>query len=328
MHLPLHLLRAAKYRLKGKWQAMQLPAGIVQNARGKLIICYHAIDYRTDTTVNSKCVSVSLFEQHLRYLKKYTNFITLKQYIEDDIVADKLNIAITFDDGFRNNYTLARPVLEKYNAPATFFITPIWHQGKNILWPDLVDHATRYAPDKITIAGEQYLKGAGGRFFHSSGLAIHQHVIRQNRVFIDKLYEALLPYATFMQKPDMDVYWQLMSPGEITALSSNDIFTIGSHTYTHTSLIYLDKQEAMNELTLSRAVLQDLIQKPVDYFAAPFGQFDADTIVYARNAGYTFQPMDTVDHSVFSDKDIASRFSINPYISAYDQLLFIANGHY
>ena len=328
MQVPVHLLRKIKYSAQGWVTARLLPADTIQRARGKLILCYHGIDYVTDTSVNTKFISCSLFDQHLKLLKQYTNVISLNQYIDNDVVSDKLNIAITFDDGFKNNYTLARPLLEKYNVPATFFITPIWHQGKRILWPDLVDHATPYAPNSITIAGEQYFKKAGGRFFHSSGLAIHQHVIKQNRDFVDKLYEAFLPYAAFMQKPDMDVYWQLMSPAEIKALSSNDIFTIGSHTYTHTSLIHLTEQEAMNELTLSRSVLQDLIQKPVNYFAAPFGQFNADTIVYARNAGYTFQPMDTVDQSVFSDKDIASRFSINPYISAYNQLLFIANGHY
>ena len=328
MYLPLHLLRAAKYRLKGKWRAMQLPAGIVQNARGKLIICYHAIDYRTDTTVNSKCVSVSLFEQHLQYLKKHANFISVKQYIEDDIVADKLNIAITFDDGFRNNYTLARPVLEKYNAPATFFITPIWHQGKNILWPDLVDHATPYAPNSITIAGEQYLKKAGGRFFHSSGIAIHQHVSKQNRAFVDKLYEAFLPYAAFMQKPDMGIYWQLMSPDDIVALSSNKLFTIGSHGYTHTSLPYLSDNEMMHELTTSKQVLEELMQKAIEHFAPPFGHFDSRSIANTRTAGYTFQSLVDSVKIEPGDSYLLPRLVINPYISAYNQLLFIANGRY
>lgn len=307
---------------------MQLPATTIQQARGKIIICYHGVDYRTNTSVNNKFVSAALFDQHLRLLKQHTNIITLKQYVENDVVPDRLNVAITFDDGFRNNYTLARPLLEKYNAPATFFITPIWHQGKNILWPDLVDQVTSNAPRTIEIAGEQYSKGLNGRFFHSTGLPIHHHVIKQNSTFVNYLYEVLLPYAAFMQKTDMDVYWQLMSPEETIALSQNPLFTIGSHTYTHTSLIHLSKEEAMQELTVSRSVLENLVQKPVDYFAAPFGHFNSDTIVYARHAGYTFQPMDTVDRTVYHDTDIVSRFAVNPYISANDQLLFISKGQY
>lgn len=326
MNIPIHYLRTAKWILQGKWKAAQLSPEVLQNARGKIVLAYHGIDMVNGTSVNTKFRGVKKFEEEIRLLKKHTNVISLKDYVDDKLNPEKLNVAITFDDGFQNNFFLAKPILEKHNLPGTFFITPIWEQEKNILWADLVDQVTSFAPHTISIAGEAYTKNIFGKYFHTSGLSIHQHVITQNGSFIEEIYTEFMPFAKFMQNDSVDIYWKVMTPRMVKELSDCDLFTIGSHGFTHTNLCFLSNEETIDELKISKIILEKLIQQPVDFFAAPFGAHDERTISLTRQAGYTHQVFATLFiKKLETEKDIVPRFGINPYLSPKHQLLFIAN---
>lgn len=329
MKLPLHYLRTAKYYLRGKWRAANLPAGVVANARGTVVLAYHGIDYANDTSVNTKFRGQKYFEEEIKLLSQFANIVSLDDYVNDNIDPRKLNVAITFDDGFLNNYQIARPVLEKYNAPATFFVTPTWQQGKDILWPDLVDHTLPYAPAILKVREEVYSKDVFGRYFHSSGLPIRQHIIRQNRSFLDELYLVLMPLARFKANAAIDIYWKLMGEKHLAELAANPLFTIGAHSCTHTNLCYIGDKEALDELGESKRILESVIQKEVSYFAAPFGAYNDRTIGLTKNAGYKYNALAHLfDVKHEQDAGIIPRFVTNPYLSPAHQLLFIANKKY
>lgn len=326
MKIPIHYLRKSRYYLTGKWKAMKLPANVLQNAHGKVVIGFHGIDLKNNTAVNTKFVSVKKFEEEIKLLAKHTNLVSLNDYVTDKLNPDKLNVAITFDDGFQNNYFLAKPILEKYNTPAAFFITPIWYQQKNILWSDLIDNTTKSAPASFTVGNEQYRKNIFGNYFHSSGEPIHPHVMKQNRAFINELYHELLPYAKFMEERSMDIYWKLMTDQQVKYLSAHPLFTIGAHGFTHTDLTNLSDEEVMDELTTSKNILENLIQKKVEFFASPFGAHNERTIELTRKAGYSYQVFTRVTNGKWENqKDIIPRSINNPYLSPYHQILFIAN---
>lgn len=89
------------------------------------IIMYHSVSAQADPA-NRTNVSVAAFERQMRYLKERRyNVITLEtlaELIKNKKKIPPQSIAITFDDGYKNNYTFAYPVLKKYNLPATIFI--------------------------------------------------------------------------------------------------------------------------------------------------------------------------------------------------------------
>lgn len=326
MRLPVHYLRTAKWKWQGKWKAAQLSPQVLQNARGKIVLGYHGVDMVNDTSVNTKFSGIQNFEEEIRLLKKHTHVISLKDYVEDNLNPEKLNVAITFDDGFQNNFFLAKPVLEKHNTPATFFVTPISHQGRNILWPDLVDHATPFAPQVMRIGEERYTKNILGKYFHSSGTPIHYHLAQQNSTYINMVYDVFLPFAEFMKNERMDIYWKLMTDRMIKDISENKLFMIGSHGFTHTNLCSLEDKEVMFELETSKNILEQLVQQPVTFFASPFGAHDERTIFLTREAGYEYQVFATLNDLKWEkEKDIVPRFGTNPYLSPVNQLLFIAN---
>src|SRR5687768_6811108 len=70
------------------------------------------------------CVTPANFEQQLDVLKRkfrVTKAADLLNHLSNRSIRDK-SVCITFDDGYRDNYTKARPLLENTSCPATFFI--------------------------------------------------------------------------------------------------------------------------------------------------------------------------------------------------------------
>jgi len=90
------------------------------------ILMYHSINPRQDPCIKSLIVSPQIFERQMRFLKSYRyNVVTLE--VLAGLIKNKKKIpprtlALTFDDGYKDNYTYAFPVLKKYNLPATIFI--------------------------------------------------------------------------------------------------------------------------------------------------------------------------------------------------------------
>ncbi|MBN2453899.1 MAG: polysaccharide deacetylase family protein [Candidatus Omnitrophica bacterium] len=88
------------------------------------VLMYHSIDYNDN--VSKLSVNPESFERQMKFLhdNKY-NVVTLAGiagYIRGGGKIPRKTVAVTFDDGFYNNYEYAFPVLKKYNIPATIFI--------------------------------------------------------------------------------------------------------------------------------------------------------------------------------------------------------------
>ncbi len=89
------------------------------------ILMYHSV---TDhpTTTGMLTVSTAVFRSQMRFLKEHKyNVLPLEilaKLIKDGKKIPPRTLAITFDDGYRDNYLYAYPILKEYNLPATIFI--------------------------------------------------------------------------------------------------------------------------------------------------------------------------------------------------------------
>jgi peptidoglycan/xylan/chitin deacetylase (PgdA/CDA1 family) len=63
------------------------------------------------------------FESKLKCLAKTTNVVSMDDYFAGRLSVNKINVVITFDDGYRSWITTASPRLRELNMPATFFVT-------------------------------------------------------------------------------------------------------------------------------------------------------------------------------------------------------------
>lgn len=101
------------------------------------VIMYHYVRDLVNTRyTNIKGLDVIKFEKQLEYLSKIYNFVTAEQVIDfykNNTKLPKNPLLLTFDDGYKDCYTYALPILEKYNAKGVFFIPSENYESKKVL---------------------------------------------------------------------------------------------------------------------------------------------------------------------------------------------------
>jgi len=63
------------------------------------------------------------FKTNMYFLKKNTNVVSIEDFFSGRLSSEKINVVITFDDGYKSWLSYAIPVLKDLGLPATFFVT-------------------------------------------------------------------------------------------------------------------------------------------------------------------------------------------------------------
>ncbi len=90
------------------------------------ILMYHMISpHKKDAKFNGLRIDPTLFEKQLQYLKdEGWSFFTMSELVEKKDNIPSKSIAITFDDGYEDNFSNAFPILKKYNIKVTIYL--VW----------------------------------------------------------------------------------------------------------------------------------------------------------------------------------------------------------
>ena len=93
-------------------------------------------------------ISEEEFEKHMEYIKDMKTY-KMEELEKMNYILDEKSILVTFDDGYKNNYTKAFPILKKYNIKATIFLNTVyiendkdylnWNEIKEMYESGLVD---------------------------------------------------------------------------------------------------------------------------------------------------------------------------------------------
>lgn len=121
--------------LAGKLGGYQL-ARVLTRKQPKILM-YHRFSFEK----KGHEVTAATFEQHLCLIKRYFKPMTLAslaQAIQQTGKAPSNSVVITVDDGYRDFYEVAYPLLKHYAVPATFFVTTGFVNKDLWLWPDQV----------------------------------------------------------------------------------------------------------------------------------------------------------------------------------------------
>lgn len=156
------------------------------------VLNYHSVSARPGWLLNADTISLTpaRFEEHLRYLKKH-RYRTLFVSELHDILSDPDRqsrtgkyVALTFDDGYGDNWIAAFPLLKKYGMKGTFFVTTDFVEPREKVRPNLEDvWAGRSSASEL--AWEGYLTWREIREMEQSGFArIEAHGEQHTRVFV------------------------------------------------------------------------------------------------------------------------------------------------
>ena len=214
-------------------------------------------------------ISQEYFENVLAYLKDNGfEFITVSELTKRN-KTDKL-VALTFDDGYSDNYNFALPSLLKFNATASFF--PVVNPCKNntVLPLDIYYQCIDGMKLNETERAE-YISGTTKQNFYWSEPEMQMNII--NSLF-----------KTFPKKNRVSY----MSAEQLKEISDKG-FEIGSHGMTHSLLIaeYMNEEKVFNEMQKSKQWLEAVTGKPVTAYCFPAGRYNAEMIQLAKLVGYT-----------------------------------------
>lgn len=112
----------------------RLHALFLRNAA--VIVTFHRV--HDTTSADGLTTGIGMFERHCRFFKRHFRVISLRELVsrlERGVRLDR-ELAITFDDGYRDNFENALPVLERLSLPATFFVITQWIGTDVVAWWD------------------------------------------------------------------------------------------------------------------------------------------------------------------------------------------------
>jgi peptidoglycan/xylan/chitin deacetylase (PgdA/CDA1 family) len=306
-----------------------IPYSVVKE-RGLRILIYHGVVKNKPYKFNSRILAERQFERHLQLIKKCFNVLTFEDFKSKNLRYNKLNVMLTFDDGLKNNLRMALPLLVKYNVPAVFFITASANRN-HYLFNDIVDVFSFTGPKKIEINGVGFIKTRGRRHFrhnNNENRSLAQYFHDSNTKAREAIIEQIYSLTSKQEFAAYSDYIDLMSDNEIETLNSSASAVIASHGMSHSDFAVLSSEQLYGELVESKKILEGITGRECEAIAFPYGNYNALTLTLCKEAGYKYI-FGTEKINAEQDKtDVIARFTINPYVSAINQMYYIAKNRY
>jgi len=322
--------RELKYAGHDLLQASGAGNRFYRDARGSHIMIYHGISPQNYSRFNPIFLSLITFEQHLLFYKKHFNIVSLDDLYQHRVSDSRFNVCLTFDDGFANNYHYVLPLLKQHNIPATFFVTAIRHAGYDVLWNDFLTIVSKNGPATLNYKNAVYHKNKYNRYVsRESGISLAQDLRKTGFGEKMELLQQLYHYNPFRENGFDNDLWLQLTEDQIREMAASPLVTIGAHGYYHNDLAQLGQEDAVAEMRLSKQYLENLIQKPVDSLAFPYGSYNAQVVDAAKKIGYRqLLAMDFEHPEDHDDPVLKERLTIHPYISVANQMRATVTGSY
>ncbi len=177
-------------------------------------------------------------------------------------------VFMTFDDGLRNNFTVAYPELRKRSIPATFYVCPKLLDSKAWIWT----HEVRARLGSLSMERRSQLSNS----LFGSPLSSDEMVSQMKRLAtaVRQTFESKIRLATPEFRPTAHHAnaYDLMAWDDLIELDP-DLITIGSHSMTHTMLDSIAADELEYEAAASRTALESALDREVAHFCYPSGRY-------------------------------------------------------
>jgi peptidoglycan/xylan/chitin deacetylase (PgdA/CDA1 family) len=199
-------------------------------------------------------------------------------------------VAITADDGYRDNLTEALPVLERHAAPITIHVAPALTEGKVLLWWDLLEEivSTRDVLYLSMPEGPAVFECDTPTARFRANTEIHNYLTE--RVAEEDQVQVVRSLARSCGiDPMVAGHAALMNWDELRRIAAHPLVTIGAHSVHHYNLRRLTPEKVMRELLDARAIIEMELGLTPRHMAYPYGYESAvgrREVELTREAGY------------------------------------------
>lgn len=275
-----------------------------------IILMYHSVmeDPRecADSIGIDSIHATAAFRTQMELLARNYNPVTVEDirlFLAGGKSLPRKAVAVTFDDGYRDNAVVAAQVLNSLQMPASFYLSVECVDTGRLPW---FCHL-RYA---FSNTKKQYWTDPSGRYLEiedgtRSGSALRIATRYVTRFVGQEQNERLREVLRDLDCEPFTPNRRLMMTWEQARKLSREGHVVGSHSLTHPNIAYIQDNDLNYELTESKRRMEDMLSMPVVHFSYPAAALTGDstvrTLAATEQAGY--QTAVTTTHGVVRKED-------------------------
>jgi peptidoglycan/xylan/chitin deacetylase (PgdA/CDA1 family) len=287
------------------WSRFRESIGARQHASCPAVLMYHRVA-AVDRDPWGLCVSPENFATQVERLRREREILPLDVFLrrgEEGRLSPRA-VAITFDDGYRDNLTSAAPVLARMDAPATLFLAtgPMRHQSAYwwdtvelaILDSEPVEGVLRIGSEDVAIllgprepADDARSDWRAWQPPRTARECLYQRVWALLRALSPPAQAAAMTDLVALFRPRCEPLAGPMTDAEVRALIAGSPFTLGCHTVDHPDLSAVPVDVAYQQIMVGKADVEAIAGGRVTSFAYPYGSSSDAVEDLVRAAGFT-----------------------------------------
>jgi peptidoglycan/xylan/chitin deacetylase (PgdA/CDA1 family) len=290
-------------RVFGRVGLLELLERVVSATRpGLIVLTYHRIAEPGANLFYDPVISATpeSFRAQIDWLKGQVRVLSLPEFmalLESGSPWREPVALVTFDDGYRDNFEVAVPILREQNVPATFFLPTAFLESPRLPWWDRVayvikqTHQRRLDLKRSPNQSQPSLSIDLEAMPRSTAIlaiirAFLDNTIADEPWFLDQLSaRAEVPIDGESLARALFTNWDQMRQ----VVDFDSTLTIGSHGHSHQKLAGLDEASQRHELTESKRILESRLGREVAALAYPYGwsgAYTPQTKALAAETGY------------------------------------------
>jgi peptidoglycan/xylan/chitin deacetylase (PgdA/CDA1 family) len=240
-------------------------------------------------------------DKYLEILTQYFDFVSMdtavRQLASKAPKSRKMKAVLTFDDGYRNSYTQALPILNKHGVPGIVFPAVSNVIKQEPFWFDRLDYALQMLP-----AGEQVINIGSSEFRVNSDdrsdlqrqckriMLAAKDIDDDDLVMQKKVRDLTELLEAKSGKTLQDIHssdeWTALCTGDMLKKSVETGLDVGSHTMDHIRLSQVADDVIVDQLSQSKHELEAIVNQSCKYICYPNGDYDDRVRAHARACGY------------------------------------------
>ena len=220
-------------------------------------------------------VTPETFNDHLVWLKEIMQPVKLSDWItgSKDSLEPGNYFAVTFDDGWQDNYQYAFPILKQHNIPATVFLVSSLMGSDKVFWPNrLASMISMLSDESLQTASIKQLRE---KLSLNENVDIYDisSIVARGKQYSDKEMTQWLDDAE-SDLPHFNTQRQLLNWQEISEMTETGLVDVGAHTKHHTRLLdTVSKPTIDDEVVGSKQEIESLSNQGVELFCYPNGDY-------------------------------------------------------
>lgn len=267
------------------------------------ILMYHRVCPKSEDWLLEP-VNPHSFERDVEYFCHNYEILSLDklaQYIRSGKSLPKKAVVFTIDDGYKDNYIYAYPIIRKYHIPATIFLSTGYIGGSELFWLDKVRYIIRHTSTgqlNLEEMGNYLLQSESGRLHAGSviGERLKKLPDEKRNLVIDNLLSisgVAIPMALGKEF--------ILSWDDVREMADNGV-DFGAHSVSHPILTNLPMGQAKWEISQSRKDIGQKLGKEVTAFSYPNGDFNAEIVRFIKESGFNCA-VSVLQHKLISPDD-------------------------